>query len=169
MKYITLFFLFLSFSLSSQKTYPYLYQDSIGKQFVVLTLEQAQKLDNATEFSPILWKDHTSYYTLVDSLCEKKLENKNIQIHELKKNIDTLTIWSSAYIKSYELCKNQVELLHNRTEISDEINKNLKLKIESLEKYSQDQEKQLKRAKKETNLAIIFGILSSVVFFVISL
>lgn len=161
--------LFISALLNSQKSYPYLYEDSIGKQFVILTLEQAQRLDNATEFSPILWKDHTSYYTLVDSLCEKKLETKNIQIEELKKNIDTLTLWSGAYIRSYELCENQVQLLNNRVEISDEIHKSLKLKIESLEKHNQDQEKNLKRAKKDTNIAIIFTILSSAVFFILSL
>jgi hypothetical protein len=169
MKYITILLLFFTFVCSSQKSYPYLYQDSVGSQFVILTLEQAQKLDNATEFSPLLWKDHTSYYQLVDSLCEKKLETKNLQIETLKKNIDTITEWSVTYMKSYELCKNNVEILNNKSEVTNDINTVLKDKVSSLEERNNQQYFELKRTKRDMNIAILFGFVATIGAFIISL
>lgn len=83
MKYITILFLLFFELLNGQKTYPYLFSDSVGNQFVVLTLHQAQKLDNATEFSPTFWKDVNKYYIHVDSLCTMEIEVKNKQIDSL--------------------------------------------------------------------------------------
>lgn len=83
MRYITIMFLLFFEVLTGQKTYPYLFSDSVGSQFVVLTLDQAQKLDNATEFSPTFWKDVNKYYVHVDSLCTMEIEVKNRQIDSL--------------------------------------------------------------------------------------
>jgi len=83
MRYITIMFLLFFGVLNGQKTYPYLFSDSVGSQFVVLTLDQAQKLDNATEFSPTFWKDVNKYYVHVDSLCTMEIEVKNKQIDSL--------------------------------------------------------------------------------------
>jgi hypothetical protein len=83
MRYISIIFLLFFEVLNGQKTYPYLFSDSVGSQFVVLTLDQAQKLDNATEFSPTFWKDVNKYYVHVDSLCTMEIEVKNRQIDSL--------------------------------------------------------------------------------------
>jgi hypothetical protein len=83
MRYITIIFILFFGVLNGQKTYPYLFSDSVGSQFVVLTLDQAQKLDNATEFSPTFWKDVNKYYVHVDSLCTMEIEVKNKQIDSL--------------------------------------------------------------------------------------
>jgi hypothetical protein len=169
MKILPFLFLFLTFVCQSQKSYPYLYEDSVGKQFVILTFEQAQRLDNATEFSPLLWKDHTSYYQLVDSLCERKLETKNIEIMALKKNIDTISIWYSAYAKSYELCENKVAMLNNKNEVSEEINKSLKQKVNSLENYNQKTEMELKQSKRNIGISIFLGFITTIAVFIFSL
>lgn len=169
MRILLFLLLLLPLSTYSQKSYPYLYEDSIGDQFVILTFEQAQRLDNATEFSPILWKNHTSYYQLVDSLCEKKLESKNFQINTLKSNIDTLKGWSITYMKSYEVCKEKLGSTQNKNDVLIEINDSLKQKIQSMEEHDLVQEKELKKSKRETNLSIAFGFISTVVIFLISL
>lgn len=153
----------------TQKSYPYLFQDSTGGQFVILTLEQAQKLDNATEFSPILWKNHTSYFELVDSLCEKKLQGKNLQIETLKSNIDTLKFWSISYMKSTEVCKEKLQVTENKIDVLNEINTSLKSKVSSLETHISDKDKELKKSKKETTFAIIGGFVGSLIIFLFSL
>lgn len=169
MRYSFIIFLFLSVIGYSQKSYPYLMIDSVGDQFIVLTLEQAQKLDNATEFSPILWKENTAYLKLVDSLCNHKISIKNLEIDSLRSVQKSL---EEQLVVSSEL----IDVLKDRVDISDKQIYDYQGVIES-ELYTQaqmkkiiiDNEKTIKKQRREMNIAIGFGIVTTIISFLIAL
>lgn len=153
----------------SQKSYPYLMIDSVGDQFVVLTLEQAQKLDNATEFSPILWKENVAYLKLVDSLCNHKINIKNNEIDSLK------TIQKSLE-ESLVVTSELIDLLKDRVDVSDQQIYDYQRRIETqnlnqiqLEKTIIHNEKIIKNQRKEMNMAIGFGIVTAIISFLIAI
>lgn len=66
----------LSIKSSAQTEYPKFTTDSIGNKLVVLTLEQAQALDNKTDLLPLYEKLSTQIGS-VDSSCIKTIEEKD--------------------------------------------------------------------------------------------
>ncbi len=122
MKYITILFLFFIGTINGQKSYPYLYSDSVGSQFVVLTFEQAQKLDNATEFSPTFWKDVNKYYVHVDSLCK-------IQIDEKNNVVDSLNLLNQSFKQITNIMSESISMRDTMIKSKNQIIKNLKDEI----------------------------------------
>lgn len=118
MKYITILFLFFIGTINGQKSYPYLYSDSVGSQFVVLTFEQAQKLDNATEFSPTFWKDVNKYYVHVDSLCK-------IQIDEKNNVVDSLNLLNQSLKQITSIMSESISMRDTMIKSKNQIIKNL--------------------------------------------
>lgn len=122
MRYITILFLFFIGTINGQKSYPYLYSDSVGSQFVVLTFEQAQKLDNATEFSPTFWKDVNKYYVHVDSLCK-------IQIDEKNNVVDSLNLLNQSLKQITSIMSESISMRDTMIKSKNQIIKNLKDEI----------------------------------------
>lgn len=118
MRYITILFLFFIGTINGQKSYPYLYSDSVGSQFVVLTFEQAQKLDNATEFSPTFWKDVNKYYVHVDSLCK-------IQIDEKNNLVDSLNLLNQSLKQITSIMSESISMRDTMIKSKNQIIKNL--------------------------------------------
>jgi hypothetical protein len=169
MKYLIIFFLLLNTIVYSQKSYPYLMVDSVGDQYIVLTLEQAQKLDNATEFSPTLWKENVAYYKLIDSLCEKKILLKNIEIDSLivlENNLREQLNLSSDLINKFEdkskICDSQIVEYQKKVD-SEIYNRN------QLEDVIKNNQKVIKQQRKEINFAIGFGIITAIISFIASM
>lgn len=146
MKYITILFLFFIGTINGQKSYPYLYSDSVGSQFVVLTFEQAQKLDNATEFSPTFWKDVNKYYVHVDSLCKIQIDEKNNVVDSLNllnqslKQITSIMSESISMRDTLIKSKNQIiknledEMMINNQKYNDTV----KFKDKEIKKKNRD-------------------------------
>jgi peptidoglycan hydrolase CwlO-like protein len=89
-KLIIILFCLLSFASFGQISYPRFETDSSGKKLVVLTLEQAQALDNSTDLL-ILFEKLDSQIGNYDSICIKVIEEKDhviavqtVQISKLK-------------------------------------------------------------------------------------
>jgi hypothetical protein len=91
-KIITLLaFLIISMSAYSQSAYPRFEKDSSGLTVVLMTIEQAQKLDNSSDLLPLFEKLNLQIGEY-DSLCIKVLNSKdqvislqNLQIQDFKK------------------------------------------------------------------------------------
>lgn len=177
MKYLTILFLFFFFGANSQKTYPYLYKDSIGDEYIVLTLQQAQKLDNATEFSPALFKDNTAYYKLVDSVYHQKIKSaieevvvvKDNEINIMKKSFEEtqFTIENLKWIIDEQ--KEQINVLEEKDTVNKEIILKKSSNIDELNTIIESKEHEIKKQRKDSNRAILFGVISFVVAFVISI
>jgi hypothetical protein len=169
MKKILFLFIFFTTIVKSQTSYPYLTIDPNGGQIVILTLEQAQKLDNATEFSPLLWNENASYLKLVDSLCNIKLFEKDLTIDSLlfvEKNllnkIDSIQFLNSEVNKKIESSE------YNNKIIIEDLEFN-KTQNEKLTNQLSENNKIIKRQNKEINFAIGFGIITAIVSFIASM
>lgn len=177
MKYLTFVFLFLFFGANSQKTYPYLYKDSMGDEYIVLTLQQAQKLDNATEFSPVLFKDNTAYYKLVDSVYHQKIKMaikevvniKDNEINSIKKDYEETQSTVETFKLTIDEQKNEISTLEKKDSLNKEIIYLNKNKIHELNTMIDTKESEIKKQRKDSNKAILFGIISFVVAFIISI
>ena len=97
MKKFLAILIFLAFTLTaySQSEYPRFETDSLGTKVVVMTIEQAQKLDNNSELL-VLFESLNSQIGEYDSVCIKVLGEKDqiinlqtIQISDLKKSLLT--------------------------------------------------------------------------------
>jgi hypothetical protein len=167
MKYIIILFLLFVGNLNGQKSYPYLYSDSVGSQFIVLTFEQAQKLDNATEFSPTFWKDVNKYYVHVDSLCKIELLEKNRQI-------DSLNLENKKLAEISELIYSSVSIRDSIIKNKNQMIKNLEYQ-NSLEKTDFEtklnvKEKEIKSKKRDIkylggfSIILMIGVVISTIF-----
>ena len=177
MKYLTFLFLFFTIGINAQKTYPHLYKDSIGDEYIVLTLQQAQKLDNATEFSPVLFKDNSAYYKLVDSIYHQKIKSAIKEVVTIKEGeINVIK-------KNYEETQNSLDTLkviidEQKTKISELQNQDIQNKedikkktnnINELNETLKSKEDQIYKQRRDSNKAILFGVISFVVAFIISI
>jgi mevalonate kinase len=177
MKYLTFIFLFFIVGVNAQKTYPYLYKDSIGDEYIVLTLQQAQKLDNATEFSPVLFKDNTAYYKLVDSIYHQKIKSaidevvtvKESEISVIKKSYEETQYAMENLRFIIDDQKTKISILENQDiQNKETIRKNMS-NIEDLNNNISVKEREISKQKKDSNKAILFGVISFVVAFIVSI
>jgi len=116
--------------------YPRYETDSLGQQVLVMTIEQAQSLDNGTDLLGLLQKLNTQMGDY-DSVCVKVINDKEVVIAsqkmEIKKLKESLTnkdeqIASlqgevAAYLKKILILENEVA---NRQKVIDE--KNLQIR-----------------------------------------
>ena len=116
--------------------YPRFEIDSLGQQVLVMTIEQAQNLDNGTDLLVLLEKQNTQMVQY-DSVCVKVINDKEqviasqkMEIAKLKESINNkdLQIKSlqgevASYLKKILILEDQVD---NRQQVIDE--KNLQLR-----------------------------------------
>lgn len=141
-KFLTLIIgMILSLSAYSQYSqpkieYPRFEIDSLGQQVLVMTIEQAQNLDNGTDLLVLLQKQNTQM-SQYDSVCVKVINDKEqviasqkMEIAKLKESINNkdLQIKSlqsevDVYLKKILILEDQVV---NRQQVIDE--KNLQLR-----------------------------------------
>lgn len=95
---VSLFFFTTSFSQSIE--YPKFEIDSLGQKVVVMTIEQAQALDNSTDLIPLFEKMNTQVGS-VDSACIKVVNEKDIVI--AKQNIQISDQKSLLLVKDREI------------------------------------------------------------------
>lgn len=81
--------LFISLTSFSQIDYPRYEVDSLGQKVVVMTIEQAQKLDNNSDLL-LLFEELNAQISSYDSICIKAINEKNIVISEQKVLIEQL-------------------------------------------------------------------------------
>jgi len=130
-KLLLIFLMMISFiSISQEIEYPRYDIDSLGQKVVVMTIEQAQKLDNDTDLLEIFNKlDMTT--TEFDSVCIKTINDKNVVISSQKVLIEKLNENSQTKDSAIKALQKQVvEYQLNKTLLQDEVNNlNERLKI----------------------------------------
>lgn len=130
-KLLLIFLMMISFiSISQEIEYPRYDIDSLGQKVVVMTIEQAQKLDNDTDLLEIFNKlDMTT--TEFDSVCIKTINDKNVVISSQKVLIEKLNENSQTKDSTIKALQKQVvEYQLNKTLLQDEVNNlNERLKI----------------------------------------
>ena len=116
--------------------YPRFEIDSLGQQVLVMTIEQAQNLDNGTDLLVLLQKQNTQMGQY-DSVCVKVINDKEqviasqkMEIAKLKESINNKDLQIKAlqgevvsYLKKILILEDQV---NNRQQVIDE--KNLQLR-----------------------------------------
>jgi chromosome segregation ATPase len=123
--------------------YPRFDIDSNGQQVVVMTIQQAQSLDNSTDLL-ILMEKANSQIGSYDSICLKVINDKEevivaqrVEISKLRQSLDnkdeqisSLQKEINSYIKKVEILEKQ---LANRNGVIDEKSKQItKLKIKMI-------------------------------------
>ena len=116
--------------------YPRFEIDSLGQQVLVMTIEQAQNLDNGTDLLVLLQKQNTQMGQY-DSVCVKVINDKEqviasqkMEIAKLKESINNKDLQIKAlqgevvsYLKKILILEDQVD---NRQQVIDE--KNIQLR-----------------------------------------
>lgn len=139
---ILLFGLIISVNSFSQIDYPRYEVDSLGQKVVVMTIEQAQKLDNNSELLELFEQLNTQIGNY-DSVCVQTINDKNIVISEqkvlidqLKSSLDTkdtaITNLQNQVLKYQEneiLFNRQITNLNNQIKLKDDKIKDQKIKM----------------------------------------
>ena len=133
-KILIIIMILLSINMHSQK-YPYIDVDANNCKIVVMTVEQAMKLDNNSDLL-YLYKQLDSSFDDYDKACIKVVDDKNNVIHVLEMEIGTLK--GGAIIKDdkisnlqkqiFEYTKNELiynDMLDNREYIISEKNREI--------------------------------------------
>jgi len=131
MKKALAFVLLLIFNLAaySQIEYPRYDKDSTGQAIVILTMIQAQALDNSTDLL-LLFEKLNSQVTSYDSVCLKVVDQKNvviaqqiIQINKLKESLQNkddqiVNLQNTLEKKEEVICTYQSEIVNKNKEIN---------------------------------------------------
>ncbi len=123
----------------AQIEYPKYEKDSLGQTIVLLTIEQAQALDNSTDLLA-LFEKLNSQITSYDSVClrvvadkDKIIAEQTVQISKLKEDIG--------------LKDKQIANLQSTIVKKDEIIENLKKEVKNGEETVEANKKEIKRIK----------------------
>jgi uncharacterized protein (DUF3084 family) len=126
-----------SFSAYSQIDYPRYEKDSLGQTVVVMTIEQAQKLDNNTDLLALFRKLDAQLLDY-DSLCVKVIGEKDeviakqsVQINKLKETLE---------VKGDEIANLQKRIVEKDSEISN-LNSELKNKNDEISLHKDEMKK----------------------------
>lgn len=139
---ILLFGLIISVNSFSQIDYPRYEVDSLGQKVVVMTIEQAQKLDNNSELLELFEQLNTQIGNY-DSVCVQTINDKNrviseqkVLIEQLKSSLDTkdtaITNLQNQVLKYQEneiLFNTQITNLNDQIRIKDDKIKDQKIKM----------------------------------------
>lgn len=126
MKNILLIFtLLISLTSFSQQKYPRLEKDSLGNKIVIMTYEQAQKIDNAFELLNLLEKSgaecdslNLSYIKVIDNL-EKQVLLFEIDIKLYKEQIIDKDGQITNLNQRLKNCENDIKLAGEQISIRD--------------------------------------------------
>jgi hypothetical protein len=150
-KYILslLFLLGMYFQAFSQAEYPKIEKDPKGQTVVVMTLEQAQELDNATDLLALLEVANTKIADL-DTLFIRVVADRDSVIHEQGLQIELLK--NQVMIKESEIQSLLAEL-----RAKDETIKNLDKQIANLLEQNAEKDKVIKALKVKSFLKSSIG------------
>lgn len=115
-KLLILFAFLLSFTAKAQISYPRYEKDSLGQTVVVLTVEQAQALDNSTDLLA-LFRKLDAQLVDYDSVCLKVVAEKDIVIAEQTVQINKLK--ETLQVKSDEIANLQRRLTEKDNKIKN--------------------------------------------------
>jgi hypothetical protein len=157
---ISLSFLLLGFFGSAQSGYPKFDTDSSGQQVVIMTLEQAQALDNSTDLLE-MFEQLNSQIGSYDSVCLKVVNEKEIVISTQTVQINTLK--QDLLTKDNKIANLKDQIKENETSIG-----NLKEKIKNKDEEIGLHKKEIGRSKR--NYAIgggVVGIIAGLILGII--
>jgi len=136
MKVFLIFLLTLiSINVYSQIDYPRYEVDSLGQKVVVMTIEQAQSLDNNSEMLS-LFEKLNSQIGSYDSICIKVISDKDVVISDQKLQISNLKESLNTKDKKISALQNEIkehekkekvlqEQIDNRQQVIDEKDKKI--------------------------------------------
>jgi peptidoglycan hydrolase CwlO-like protein len=113
-KLIILFIMFFAITANAQISYPRYEKDSLGQTVVLLTVEQAQALDNSTDLLA-LFRKLDAQLVDYDSICLKVVAEKDIVIAEQTVQINKLK--ETLQVKNDEIDNLQKRLLEKDKKI----------------------------------------------------
>jgi len=149
--YLLAFFMFLSCAISAQIEYPRLEVDSLGQAIVIMTVEQAQELDNNTDLL-LLFEKLDGELGKYDEVCLRVIGQKDagiaVQDLEIKKLRESLNN------KDEQIVKLQREITL-KEEKGESFERELKKKDEEIRLHKDE----IKRVKLNS---ILGGSISSV-------
>jgi hypothetical protein len=130
--------LFISINVFSQGIeYPRYEIDSLGQSVVVMTIEQAQKLDNNSDLL-VLFEQLNVQIGTYDSICIKAVNDKNVVISEQKVLIDQLNTNIETKDSTIDALQRQITEYQIREVMYDEqltnLNSQIYLKDEQIRK-----------------------------------
>lgn len=130
--------LFISINVFSQEIeYPRYEIDSLGQSVVVMTIEQAQKLDNNSDLL-VLFEQLNVQIGTYDSICIKAVNDKNVVISEQKVLIDQLNTNIETKDSTIDALQRQITEYQIREVMYDEqltnLNNQIYLKDEQIRK-----------------------------------
>lgn len=132
---IIIFLMISTISFSQGIEYPRYEVDSLGQKVLVMTIEQAQKLDNNSELLELFEQLNTQIGSY-DSICVQAINDKNVVISnqkvligELKNSLDTKD--SSIVNLQNQVTKYQVNEVISNDKIEN-LNYQIKLKDEKI-------------------------------------
>jgi uncharacterized protein (DUF3084 family) len=137
------------FQAFSQIEYPKIEKDPKGQTVVVMTLEQAQELDNATDLLALLEVANTKIADL-DTLFIRVVADRDSVIHEQGLQIELLK--NQVVIKESEIQSLLAEL-----RAKDETIKNLDKQIANLSEQNAEKDKVIKALKVKSFLKSSIG------------
>jgi peptidoglycan hydrolase CwlO-like protein len=113
-KFLIIFAFLLSFTANAQISYPRYEKDTLGQTIVLLTLEQAQALDNSTDLL-VLFRKLDAQIVDYDSVCVKVIGEKDRVIEEQTVQINKLK--ETLQVKSDEIINLQKRLREKENKI----------------------------------------------------
>jgi len=130
---ILLFLMISTISFSQEIEYPRYEVDTLGQKVVVMTIEQAQKLDNNSDLLELFEQLNTQIGSY-DSVCVQAINDKNVVIsnqkvliEELKNSLDTkdsaitnLQNQVTKYQVNEVILNDQIENLNSQIKLKDE-------------------------------------------------
>jgi hypothetical protein len=161
MKKLALLIIFLIFSISSySQEYPRFETDSTGQKVVLMTIEQAQALDNNTDLL-ILFEKLNSDITDYDKICLKVINEKD-------EIINTQTVQIS---KLKEALLNKDEQILNLQKTNENKDKTILILNKTIENKDKEINLHLGEIKRVKNKSLIGGFIggTSIIGLVIAL
>ena len=148
------FIIFLALTLSSltafsQTEYPKIQTDSSGMTLVIMTVEQAQELDNATDLLELLEKanakiaDLDSMFIRVVAENERVIAEQALLVKDLKKQSEIKEMRIATLLSEVSTYQSKAE--------------NLEKDIKNLEKQNQERDKEIKRLNFKVLINKSFG------------
>jgi chromosome segregation ATPase len=151
MKAALVFALLFLFTLTaySQIEYPRYDKDANGQAIVMLTIEQAQALDNSTDLL-LLFEKLNSQVTSYDSVCLRVVDQKNVVIAEQTIQINKLK-------ESLQNKDDQIANLQNTLIKKDEVINTFQAELDNKNKEIDLHKGEIKRVKRKLIFAGVGG------------
>ena len=122
MKFLLTLIAILFFSAAFSQDYPRIEKDSLNNDIVIMTIEQAQKLDNISDLIN-LYKSLDNDCTQQEVICLQVINDKEKVIASHKLEIANLTVYNSTKENEIIILQAQVnEYINNNSILALEVN-----------------------------------------------